>query len=334
MDQDNTNDPILEPQEIETEILEADDIPELPSEENIEPVQPVGSSDKPAPLSVVSDEELLALKKEIEELHPKKEALAKKLASERASVVELEQTAQSVAEREDEIRSVLDRVTTNEHGATDPHERQKNERERWQHVEEWYAIEQEKWQSQDHLLETRRIIDVHQRELAALNMREMQLKGEIEEAGIEKDKERAEADLDVIVMERIKAEKKLKIAKEEEEKVAQKYDELREKEEDIEKKGEDVDSQLAAAKSLLEERGLAQKRYLLEKERHEIESSRWKAEEEMERTEGSVGESQKIVEDLRSKESNLWKKIEELKEEEKTLEKKRKSVSTPDIPLP
>jgi hypothetical protein len=81
------------------------------------------------------------------------------------------------------------------------------------------------------------------------------------------------------------------------------------KEKTIEGGEHDTEQKMTAAKTVKEERALAEARAQLEKERHEIEEARWRAEDQADALGLSAADAEKSLEDIKKQEAELIAKL-------------------------
>lgn len=294
------------------------DQPQLPTQDLVKP-------------SAVSDtlteyeKKLATLREEVSVLTRDRIALAAVVEEEHKKIFALEQDILPVLIRERSVIEALKDLSTKERSTTDIAERRIHEQARWKQIEEWYAVEQEKWERQEALEAQKQQTETHRVEHARLTEKEYALRTEIEQVELAREKAELHTQLDVVVETRVSTEGRLDDLEEQREKAIAQFQTITQTEENIEKKESEVEDLLSSAHSLKEERTLVEERYTLEKARHEAESSRWSIEDEISKIGGSYVESEKSLDELKQKEKVILDQL-------AVLEKKT-PLATPLAPI-
>lgn len=279
------------------------------------PQKNVQPQNQPVPVNsgedrvIAYERKLNTLRSEVATLDRERVLLASSIEQESLLIAKLEQTLVPILKHEQSIVDVLKEISAKERAEQDIQLRRTHEQERWKHIEEWYAIEQEKWQIQEDLDAQKKRIEENSIQHAVLVEKENALRAEVEKIEIEEEKEKFHIGLNTIVANRIDTENKLYNLEEARKKALAQFDTITEEEKDIEKKESEVEIMLKNVHSLSEERSLAEERYTIEKNRHEIEEARWNIEDEMAQLGSSVVDSEKLLLELKQKEAEINAKL-------------------------
>lgn len=279
------------------------------------PQKNVQPQNQPVPVNsgedrvIAYERKLNTLRSEVATLDRERALLASSIEQESLLIAKLEQTLVPILKHEQSIVDVLKEISAKERAEQDIQLRRTHEQERWKHIEEWYAIEQEKWQIQEDLDAQKKRIEENSIQHAVLVEKENALRAEVEKIEIEEEKEKFHIGLNTIVANRIDTENKLYNLEEARKKALAQFDTITEEEKDIEKKESEVEIMLKNVHSLSEERSLAEERYTIEKNRHEIEEARWNIEDEMAQLGSSVVDSEKLLLELKQKEAEINAKL-------------------------
>ena len=279
------------------------------------PQKNVQPQNQPVPVNsgedrvIAYERKLNTLRSEVATLDRERALLASSIEQESLLIAKLEQTLVPILKHEQSIVDVLKEISAKERAEQDIQLRRTHEQERWKHIEEWYAIEQEKWQIQEDLDAQKKRIEENSIQHAVLVEKENALRAEVEKIEIEEEKEKFHIGLNTIVANRIDTENKLYNLEEARKKALAQFDTITEEEKDIEKKESEVEIMLKNVHSLSEERSLAEERYTIEKNRHEIEEARWNIEDEMAQLGRSVVDSEKLLLELKQKEAEINAKL-------------------------
>lgn len=191
-------------------------------------------------------------------------------------------------------------------------ERRGHERKRWEIVEKMRGIDERKWKVRENLDAVLADIKQEEENYKQFGDEEQSVKDRIEKLHIEAKRREFKAELDKITEERGSVESKLGELDAERSRVEQLLKDTQSKETSIESEEADTAKKLAGAKTLGEERMLADARYRLEKERHDIEEARWKTEDDIKHVRGDIGESEVKLKEIKRKEEEVKKKLAEL----------------------
>lgn len=265
------------------------------------------------------EKQLSALRVEVAKLAESRAALAVAVSEEHAIISNLEQDLAPILERERAVMDTLHEVSLRERAASDPQERRLSEQSRWEHIGEWYAVEQEKWEKQETLDAQQKRTDAHREEHAQLTEKEQDVRLQIEQVELEKEKAELHTQLDEIVGSRVSTETQIDALDGKRKNALAQLQTVSKAEEDIERKEIEVEDLISSAHSLTEERTLVEERYALEKERHETESSRWNIEDEIALVGTTFAKSESELKELQLKESALLEKISSLEKQRPVL---------------
>lgn len=273
------------------------------------PVTPT-SSDSIQPNSgqnriIEYERKLNELRSNLALLESESSTLIASIEKELVGIAKLEDDIQPILKEEASLLILLKEVSTKEQSTTDIQARRTVEQERWKLMGDWYKTEQDKWKVQEKLESQKKRTEEHRQHQILLENQEKELRIQIGQLEIDEEKEKLHFELNEITANRIAIENKLREIELVREKAIAHFSAIGQKEEAIEKKESIVENMLLSAHSLAEERTYSEERYALEKERHEIESSRWVIEDDITKL-GTAGvESDKLLRELVKKEEQV-----------------------------
>jgi len=274
------------------------------------PVAPMGADTSAINDAVAGFEQRLAtLRHDVVALEHERTTLEASLTQGTLSLATLENALGPILEQEAGVVQTLKEVNVKERSAQDPKDRRVHEQARWHHIEKWYAVEQEKWTTQEKLDAVKKEITEHQRHHDELVAKEHALRTQIESIEIEEEKTKLYISLNAVVEKRTNAERILESIAAMKEKVSQRFTEVVREEEGIETKESQVESMLLSAHSLADERAYADERYTLEKKRHEVEQERWNIEDQLAKIGTSTQETEQQLREMREKEEEIIAKL-------------------------
>ncbi len=215
---------------------------------------------------------------------------------------------------EKELVGELARVEAAEHAsAVGTAERREHEKKRWEIVEKERALDERKWMVKENLEAVLKELTDEENTYKKLGDDEEDMRRRIKALIIEGKRRDLQAELDKIVDERGSAEGKLSELAVERDRVEMLLKKTQSKEGEIETEVEGTLKKISSAKTLAEERVLADTRYRLERERHDIEEDRWKTEDDIAHVRGDMTEAGKKLEEIKKKEAEVKKKLADLK---------------------
>lgn len=211
------------------------------------------------------------------------------------------------------VAAELARIESEERSAAvGSDDRRSKEQARWEVIEKMRGIDERKWKVKENLEAVLGEIKDEEAEYKKLNEEEESIRKRIHDLKIEIKRRELKADLDKILEERGSAEDRISELESERKRVEALLSETQSKEESLEKDAADTAKKVLVAKSLGEERMLADERYRLEKERHETEEERWKTEDDIKHVRGDIGEAEKKLKEITRKEEDVKKRLEAL----------------------
>ncbi len=193
----------------------------------------------------------------------------------------IEDELDPIKQEQDEIDVRLGNVERSEHAAQTVAERRANEADRWEIVEERYQIELRLVKCRERLEAVADAIAKNETAYAELDKEEALLHKRIDTLEAEGKKRELKKTLEEATQTRKSVEEQSAKLGAERERIKELLLSLGQKETSLEAQTGKVGELEVGARSAAELRDLAQKRYQLEKERHETEAARWKAEDEI-----------------------------------------------------
>ena len=190
--------------------------------------------------------------------------------------------------------------------------RRGEEKKRWEAIEKSRTIDERKWKVKENLEGVLNDIKAEESAYQSASDEEASLRDRIQKLHVEAKRRDLKADLDKILGERGTAQEKLDELSAERASVEALLREAETKESKLEGEVADTAKKLSTAKSLGEERMLADSRYRLEKERHDVEEERWKAEDEMKHVGGDITDATKKLDEVKKREEDVKKRLDAL----------------------
>jgi|GEM_PF-4037545 len=258
------------------------------------------------------DERIKSLKNELGEIKRDRGNLSEMLKQQDAAVASLESTLTPMFIDERTLAGVIKQATINERTVEDQQARRKYEQERWQHMEEYAALEKKKFQTEEELEKQKQRAEDIRKSLQSFEIKEKAQTTVLFLLEFERDTQNLNLEVAESVSRRVVEEKKLDDLKKEREVVLNSLAEIRAKEEKVEQEEDTTEGAVSLAKSREEEHELVKKEFELDKERHETEVSRWGLEDKVSAIGKQVENSESLVKELKAKEEEIKAKLEEL----------------------
>lgn len=258
-------------------------------------------------------DEIATLEAEVKKIETDRRVVEGRTAKLFQDRVAIEAELAPVLERVSAAEAALAIAEEEEHRAMsgDAEARRNAEAKRYACVEEKHAKDEEKWGMKARLEAVLAQIASEQAVYTELGKRERRIDDRIHTLEAEAERRRLSSDLAKIGAERGTAESKVNELIAERARVDLLLKELVTKEAAIE-------SQVAATnsgkanRSVTEEKAIAEARYRLEKERHDVEMERWKVEDAVASLHGTVADSEHALASVRAKEAEIATKLSQL----------------------
>jgi septal ring factor EnvC (AmiA/AmiB activator) len=271
----------------------------------------------PAAVPFVSEksfeDQIADLERDMKALEEKRKTIEEHTSKLFATRRTIEETLAPIQKEVKEIAAEISRIEEAEKKTEAGSEaRRAEEKKRWEAIEKSRSIDEGKWKVKENLESVLNDIKTEETAYQTASDEEASIHGRIQKLHVEAKRRDLNADLDKILTERGTIQTKLDELSQERARIEALLHEAEIKESEIEGEVVDTTKKLSSAKTLGEERMLADARYRLEKERHDVEEERWKAEDELKHVGGDITEATKKLDEIKKKEEDVKKRLDAL----------------------